>query len=200
MAWSRRFLEARRSASLRRVLRTPERWPRIVALARDPGRDRCRQAADAKALSDFLVKRQQLAPALFAGPVARRGEAARARRVRAQAPGRAGRRPLRPGVDDYTHATAPNRRFPDVITQRLAEGGARAARLRPTPMRSCARSPRTARCRRATLRKWSAWCANPPRRCCLQSRIGQQFDAIVTGVQTRALGCGSCSRSPRGGW
>src|ERR1700688_1887822 len=105
-------------SSLRRIVRTPERWDRIVQLAAAKG-EKLPPQPDSKALNDFLVRRKAADPDHFAdvslavikliGPgeyvVERPGDVA---------PGHFGL-----AVQDYTHSTAPNRRFADVVTQRL---------------------------------------------------------------------------------
>src|SRR5215470_9205328 len=115
-----RTLEEAGVSSIRRVVKTPERWDRIVALAAQQG-GKLPPAPDSKALNDFLQARKQADPDHFAdlslaiiklmGPgeyvLERPGE---------PAPGHFGL-----AVQNYTHSTAPNRRFADVVTQRLVK-------------------------------------------------------------------------------
>ncbi|HKD54945.1 MAG TPA: RNB domain-containing ribonuclease [Steroidobacteraceae bacterium] len=178
-----RFLEGHRSSSLRRVLRKPERWDRIVALARGCG-ESLPPAADARALNDFLVKRQQAAPAHFPdlslAVVKLLGAGAYVlKRAGQPAEGHFGL-----AVDDYTHATAPNRRYPDVITQRLLKA-ALAGRQAPygdDELRllgaHCTEQEGNAAKVERQVRKSAAALL-------LQSRIGQQFDAMVTGASEK---------------
>jgi VacB/RNase II family 3'-5' exoribonuclease len=112
------LLDKKGTYSLRRIVREPKRWPRIVDLARDLG-ETLPEKPDPRALSDFLTKRKTVDPDHFAdlslsvikllGPgeyvVVKAGE---------QHEGHFGL-----AVHDYTHTTAPNRRFPDLVTQRL---------------------------------------------------------------------------------
>src|SRR5271167_2160796 len=105
-------------SSLRRIVKTPERWDRIVRLAAAQGVTLPAQA-DSKALNDFLLKRKAADPDHFAdlslavikliGP----GEYVLER------PGDPEQGHFGLAVQDYTHSTAPNRRFADVVTQRL---------------------------------------------------------------------------------
>ena len=125
-----RFLDAHGLPSLRRVVRTPERWPRIVQLAAEHRRDICRRSptpapstsswsgAARPTPSDF--PELSLSVVKLLGP----GEYA------VDPPG--GDPPGHFGlaVKDYTHATAPNRRYPDLITQRLVKA---ALASRPAP-------------------------------------------------------------------
>jgi ribonuclease R len=180
------FLEARGFPSLRRVLRTPERWPRIVELARQLG-ESLPAAADAKALSDFLVRRQAAAPQLFPDLSLSVVKLLGAGEYVLKLPGQPAEGHFGLAVSDYTHATAPNRRFPDVITQRLLK-----ASLASQPVPYAAEELRTLAAH-STLQEGNA---NKVERVVrksaaallLQSKIGQQFDAIVTGA------------SPQGTW
>jgi exoribonuclease-2 len=113
-----RMLEARGVSSIRRVVKTPERWDRIVALAESLG-EGLPAAPDSKALNDFLIRRRTAAPDRFAdlslaviklmGP----GEYVLER------PGDPNPGHFGLAIEDYTHSTAPNRRFADLVTQRL---------------------------------------------------------------------------------
>ncbi len=113
-----RTLEEGGISSIRRVVKTPERWDRIVALAAQHG-GKLPAVADSKALNDFLQTRKAADPDHFAdvslaviklmGP----GEYV-LERPEQPSPGHFGL-----AVQDYTHSTAPNRRFADVVTQRL---------------------------------------------------------------------------------
>jgi VacB/RNase II family 3'-5' exoribonuclease len=174
------FLESKGRSSLRRVLRKPERWKRIVELA-----ERCGESLpatpDARALSDFLVRRQQAAPAQFPDlslaivKLLGAGEYV-LKRAGQPAEGHFGL-----AVDDYTHGTAPNRRFPDVITQRLLKAALQgaAAPYSDDELRAlaahCSEQERNAARVERQVRKSAAAML-------LQSRVGQQFAAIVTGV------------------
>jgi exoribonuclease II len=174
-----RFLDESGSASLRRVVRSPERWQRIAELAAKLG-DALPAQADSRALEAFLVRRRQADPVRFPDlslavvKLMGSGEY-----VVAQ-----------PGVEpighfglalrDYTHATAPNRRFPDLITSRLLKA-ALARRAAPYSVAEltelaahCSQQENAAQKVERKLRKCEAALL-------LQSRLGQRFDAIVTG-------------------
>src|SRR6202142_2539388 len=111
-----RFLE--KVSSLRRIVRTPAHWDGLVRLAAAQG-EKLPATPDSKALNDFLIKRKAADPDHFAdlslaviklvGP----GEYVLER------PGDSPEGHFGLAVQDYTHSTAPNRRFPDVVTQRL---------------------------------------------------------------------------------
>jgi exoribonuclease II len=177
------FLEGHQRSSVRRVLRTPERWNRIVELARALGETLPSQA-DAKALSEFLVKRQAAAPERFPDLSLSVVKLLGAGEYALKQPGQAAEGHFGLAVTDYTHSTAPNRRFPDVITQRLVKA---VLSNQPAPYTD------------DELRTLAAHCTDQERNCnkverqvrksaaamLLQSRIGQQFDAIITGASDK---------------
>jgi len=178
-----RFLDAHQVPSIRRVVRQPRRWSRIVEIARAAG-DQLPAEPDADALAEFLRASRRSRPDTFAdlslsvikllGPgeyiVDRPGQ---------DPPGHFGL-----AVKDYAHSTAPNRRYPDLVTQRLIK-----AALAGTP------SPYST----ATLDRLAAHCtvqedaANKVERqvdkaaaaLLMAPRVGQLFDAIVTGASTK---------------
>src|SRR5579859_3173451 len=173
-----RFLE--NVSSLRRIVRTPKRWDRIVQLAATKG-EKLPAQPDSKALNDFLLRRKAADPDHFAdvsltvikliGPgeyvLERPGDVA---------PGHFGL-----AVQDYTHSTAPNRRFADVVTQRLLKAML-AGQKNPysddeltTIADNCTQKEDAARKVEREMSKRLAAVA-------LQKRIGEVFDAIVTGA------------------
>lgn len=169
-----------RLSSIRRVVRTPKRWERIVDLAGGLGTTLPAEP-DSKALNDFLLDQKtrdpdhfpdlSLAVVKLMGP----GEYVLVKPGQ-QSPGHFGL-----AVQDYTHSTAPNRRFPDVVTQRLmkahlakaaqpySEDDLSAIAARCTLMEDAAR-----KVEREMQKRIAAVVLHP--------RIGQSFPAIVTGV------------------
>ena len=166
-------------SSLRRIVRTPERWDRIVQLAAAQG-EKLPAQPDSKALNDFLLRRKAADPDHFAdlslavikliGPgeyvLERPGESV---------PGHFGL-----AVQDYTHSTAPNRRFADVVTQRLIKATL-AGQRNPytddeltTIASNCTQKEDAARKVEREMSKRLAAVS-------MQRRIGEVFDAIVTG-------------------
>jgi exoribonuclease-2 len=177
-----RYLEAKGLPSIRRVVRTPKRWDRLQALAREAG-DQLPDAPDPKALSDFLARRRQADPTRFADlslsvvKLLGRGEY-----VLSRAQADEGHFGL--AVTDYVHSTAPNRRYPDLITQRLLKA-AIAGRSAPYTSEQlealamhCTKQEDAAEKVERQMRKSAAALV-------LSSRIGDRFDAIVTGASAK---------------
>ena len=167
-------------SSLRRIVKQPERWDRIVQLAGNFG-EKLPADPDSKALNEFLIKRKAADPEHFAdlslavikliGPgeyvLERPGE---------PAPGHFGL-----AVQVYTHSTAPNRRFPDIVTQRLVKAMLAG---QANPYSDDELSAIAANCTEKgdAARKVEREMAKRLAAVALQHRIGAIFDAIVTGV------------------
>ncbi|MBV8342153.1 MAG: RNB domain-containing ribonuclease [Gammaproteobacteria bacterium] len=174
------YLERRGSASLRRVLPVPERWDRIVALARSCG-EQLPAAPDGKALSEFLLRRRQAAPAQFPDLSLAIVKLLGAGEYVVKLPGEPAAGHFGLALSVYTHATAPNRRFPDLLSQRLlkaALAGASApytqAELRALAAHCTEQEGNAARVERQVRKSAAAML--------LESRVGEQFDAVVTGT------------------
>jgi exoribonuclease-2 len=178
-----RFLAARHVSTLRRVLRTPERWDRIVALAASLG-DTLPATADAPALNAFLLRRRAADPARFADlslaviKLLGRGEYV------ADVSGQACEGHFGLAVRDYAHSTAPNRRFPDLVTQRmlkaaLANASAPYANAElETLAEHCTAQEDAANKVERQVQKSAAALI-------LSSRVGQVFDGLVTGASAK---------------
>lgn len=175
-----RFLEERGFPSLRRVLGSPGRWPRIVALAAGLG-DTLPEEPNARALASFLATRRQADPEKFPDlslavvKLMGKGE------YQVELPGAEGRGHFGLAAGDYTHATAPNRRFPDLITQRLLKAAleGKAAAYDPATLQElaghCTAQENNAAKVERQVRKSAAALL-------LESRIGEHFAGIVTGA------------------
>jgi VacB/RNase II family 3'-5' exoribonuclease len=178
-----RFLESKGFPSLRRVLRTPERWNRIVALALESG-ESLPAKPDAIALNTFLAKRRDADPAGFADlslcvvKLLGKGEYA-LKRPGQDAPGHFGL-----AVSDYTHSTAPNRRFPDLITHRLVKAALDGAKM-PYELDELDTLARHSTEQQGNADKVERSVRKSAAALLLAPRIGQRFDAIVTGASDK---------------
>lgn len=180
---SARFLETRGYPALRRVLRSPERWARIVDLAKD-SHEHLPVQPDCRALHEFLEKRRDADPQHFPDlslsvvKLLGRGEYV------LDLPGRSVEGHFGLAVRDYTHSTAPNRRFPDLLTQRLLKA---ALSTTPPPYtdeelstlaRHCTAQEDNATKVERQVRKSAAALL-------LESRVGERFEGIVTGASEK---------------
>jgi VacB/RNase II family 3'-5' exoribonuclease len=177
------YLSARGLPSLRRVLREPERWQRICELASGLG-ERLPLEPDAVALEKFLANQKKADPLRFPDlslsviKLMGKGEYV------ADLPGETPPGHFGLAVRDYTHSTAPNRRFPDLVTQRLLKA---AMAGKPVPYSDdelkdvanhCTIMENEANKVERRVRKSAAALL-------LESRIGEKFDAIVTGASEK---------------
>ncbi len=175
------FLQERGVASLRRVVRTPERWPRIVGMAASFGAT-LQSQPDARALSDFLTRRKAAAPENYADLSLSVLKMLGGGDYKVEAPGLEQEGHFGLAVHDYTHSTAPNRRYPDLITQRCLK--AVIAGEEPPYTREeleeiadrCNRMESAARKVERTAEKAAVAVL-------LSSHRGETFDGIVTGVK-----------------
>jgi VacB/RNase II family 3'-5' exoribonuclease len=173
-----RLLE--RVSSLRRIVKTPDHWDGTVRLAAAQG-EKLPAEPDSKALNNFLLKRKTADPDHFAdlslavikliGP----GEYVLER------PGDPAQGHFGLAVQDYTHSTAPNRRFADVVTQRLIKAlldgkpGPYSDNDLATIASNCTEKGDAARKVEREMSKRLAAIA-------MSHRVGETFDAIITGV------------------
>ncbi len=170
-------------ASLRRVLRSPERWERIVALAAGLG-EQLPPAPDAVALDAFLARRRQADPVRFPDlsltiiKLLGKGEYVLER------PDRRGEGHFGLAVRDYTHATAPNRRYPDLIVQRLLKAALVGDRT-PYPDDELAALAQHCTDQEDNAAKVERQVRKSAAALLLERRIGERFDAIVTGASEK---------------
>jgi exoribonuclease II len=175
------LLEAKGVPSLRRVVRAPERWPLIVETAASFGHELPAEP-DPRALSDFMTRRRAADPASYAelslailkmmGP----GD------YMVEAPGLEQEGHFGLAVHDYTHSTAPNRRFPDLVTQRCLKAAAAGA---PAPYTREELERIAERCNlmESAARKVERRMRKVAAASLLGARVGETFDAVVTGVK-----------------
>ena len=174
------FLAKQNFPSLRRVLRDPERWTRIVELAAEL-KEALPAAPDAVALEDFLTRRRTVAPEKFADvslsviKLLGRGEYA------LDLPGGEAPGHFALVVKDYTYSTAPNRRFPDLITQRLLKA-ALAGGPPPYTIPALTELARHCTTQEDAASKVERRVYKSASALLLAGKIGQVFDAIATGA------------------
>jgi exoribonuclease-2 len=178
-----RFLERKGLPSLRRVLKTPKRWDRIIALAAESG-ERLPPTPDAGALDAFLTGRRAADPVHFPDVSLSVVKLLGSGEYAVEVPRQPSEGHFGLAVKDYTHSTAPNRRFPDLVTQRLLKA---ALTEQPSPYtneelstlaRHCTDQEDNAAKVERQVRKSAAALL-------LASRIGTRFDAIVTGASDK---------------
>jgi VacB/RNase II family 3'-5' exoribonuclease len=178
-----RFLQQHGRSSLRRILRTPKRWDRIVQLAKDAG-EKLPQAPDAVALNAFLSKRRQADPSRFADLSLAVIKCLGAGEYVAEGPAQKPEGHFGLAVRDYTHSTAPNRRFPDLMTQRLVKA---VLQNQPPPYNDTELPSLASHCteQEANAKKVERQIEKSAAAMLLGSRIGSRFEGIVTGASDK---------------
>ena len=181
-----RFLADRGFASLRRVVRVPQKWPRIVDLAAQHG-SHLPDDPDAVALEEWLLRQRAEDPQHFPDlslsviKLLGRGEYV------VEEPGEAATGHFGLAVQDYTHSTAPNRRFPDLVAQRIVKS---ALQLSTPPYADGELESIAQRCteREDAANKVERLVRKAAAALLLQNRIGERFDAMVTGASEKGTG------------
>ncbi len=175
-----RFLSAKGLPSFRRVVRTPKRWDRIRELAKDLGQT-LPEEPDGRSLEAFLTRAQTADPIGFPDLSLAVIKLLGAGEYALEVPGGNTNGHFGLAVQDYSHSTAPNRRYPDLITQRLLKA-ALAGQHMPygngelsALARHCTEKEDAAKKVERQVRKSAAAML-------LEHRIGEQFDAFVTGA------------------
>jgi VacB/RNase II family 3'-5' exoribonuclease len=181
-----RYLASKLFPSLRRVVRAPERWDRIVELASEGGFN-LPSEPDSRALEQFLIKAKALDPLRFPDLSLAVIKLMGAGEYTVEYPGERAVGHFGLAVKDYTHSTAPNRRYPDIITQRLLKA---AGAGHPVPYDDADLEVLAKHCTEEedAVKKVERLVGKSAAALLLRSRIGERFDAIVTGA------------SPKGTW
>ncbi len=178
-----RYLSASKFPSIRRVVRTPKRWDRIVEIAGEH-KFGLPKNPNSKALEEFLIKEKAEDPLRFPDlslvviKLLGAGEYI-AELPEGNVPGHFGL-----AVKDYAHSTAPNRRYPDLLTQRLVKA---ALDGKPAPYSKEALDILAAHCTKAedAANKVERQVEKSAAALLLESRLGEHFDAIVTGASEK---------------
>jgi VacB/RNase II family 3'-5' exoribonuclease len=178
-----RFLESRGFPSIRRVVRNPRRWDRIVELAAGLG-ERLPDEPDSRALGEFLTRQHKADPEGYADLSLAVVKLIGSGEYTVDLPDEPAPGHFGLAVEDYTHATAPNRRYPDLLTHRLLKA---ALAGRPAPYapeelqklaRHCTEQENNAQKVERQVRKSAAALL-------LVDRVGDRFEAVVTGASEK---------------
>ena len=178
-----RYLAARKFPSIRRVVRTPKRWDRIVELARENG-FRLPDSPDSAALDEFLVKEKAADPLRFPDLSLAVIKLLGAGEYLAELPDDTAPGHFGLAVKDYAHSTAPNRRYSDLITQRVLKA-AIAGRAAPYGYAELDVLAKHFTEEEDAANKVERQVGKSAAALLLESRIGEQFDAIVTGASDK---------------
>lgn len=175
-----RFLAAHGSPSIRRVVRTPERWDRIVELAAARNYPLTPQP-DPRALDAFLMAQREADPVTFPDLSLAVIKLLGSGEYVAVMPGESAPGHFGLAVQDYAHSTAPNRRFSDLITQRLLKA---VLNGKPSPYSAAELNDLAQQCtdQEDVATKVERLVYKSAAALLLRSRIGEQFEAIVTGA------------------
>lgn len=175
-----RFLAAKNFPSLRRIVRTPTHWDRIVELAAVQGATLPKEP-DGIALEKFLVAAKAAHPDTFPELSLSVIKLMGAGEYVLELPGQPSTGHFGLAVRDYAHTTAPNRRYPDVITQRLLKA---ALANQPPPYSNDELAALAKQCteQEDAAKKVERQADKSAAALLLSDRIGQQFPAMVTGA------------------
>jgi len=175
-----RYLEEHRFSTIRRVVRSPERWDRIRNVAEESG-ERLPADPDSKALEEFLVRRRRADPLRFPDLSLTIVKLMGAGEYVLERPGEDSVGHFGLAVRDYAHSTAPNRRYPDLITQRLLKA---ALSGQPAPYSDDELNELAVHCttQEDAANKVERQVRKSAAAQFLSDRIGERFDAIVTGA------------------
>ncbi|MDD2229253.1 MAG: RNB domain-containing ribonuclease [Candidatus Cloacimonetes bacterium] len=181
-----RYLNSQNYPSLRRVVRTPQRWDRIVELALELG-TKLPQEPDAIALNVFLTAEKAADSLRFPDLSLSVIKLLGGGEYTVEQPGGNEEGHFGLAVKDYTHSTAPNRRYPDLITHRLVKAALTGV---PVPYTTDELTGLAKHCTQTEdiVKKVERQVNKSAAALLLHSRIGEEFDAIVTGA------------SPKGTW
>lgn len=175
-----RFLASKSLPSLRRVVRTPKRWDRIVELAAEHGFT-LPAGPDSKALEQFLAQARDADPLRFPDLSLSVIKLLGAGEYVVELPGGTSDGHFGLAVRDYAHSTAPNRRYPDIITQRLLKSAMDGHRI---PYENAELSLLATHCteKEDAAKKVERQVKKSAAAMLLEHRINEQFDAIITGA------------------
>ncbi len=178
-----KYLSAKRMPLVRRVVKSPSRWPRIVSVAKERGAYLPKEP-NSLALSEFLDREQERDPLRFPDlsltivKLLGRGE------YIVEMPGESGEGHFGLAIQDYTHSTAPNRRYVDLVTQRILKA---CLLKQPVPYTKEDLFEIARRCTEKAddVQKVERFMRKAAAALLLEDRIGEVFEAIVTGASDK---------------
>lgn len=177
------FLSSRKFPSIRRVVRTPKRWERIVAIAAEHNYPLPKDPSS-KALEEFLSRQKKSDPMRFPDLSLAVIKLLGSGEYVAELPGDDPTGHFGLAVKDYGHSTAPNRRYPDLVTQRLLIA---ALKGQPIPYKLNELELLATHCTEMedNVKKVERQVEKSAAALLLQSRIGENFSAIATGASDK---------------
>jgi len=178
-----RYLASKMFPSLRRVVHTPKRWDRIVELALELGFTLPLEP-DSRALGKFLEKAKAADPLRFPDLSLSIIKLLGAGEYMVEFPGESSEGHFGLAVKDYTHSTAPNRRYPDLLTQRLLKA---SLAEHPVPYDKDELRALATHCTEEedAAKKVERQVGKSAAAMLLEPKIGERFNAIVTGAATK---------------
>ena len=181
-----RFLSGKKFPSIRRVVRVPKQWDRIVELASEHGFS-LPAKADSKSLSEYLTYFKQKDQDHFMDMSLSVLKLLGSGEYILEKPGDTDEGHFGLAVKDYTHSTAPNRRYPDLVTQRLLKA-AISGKPAPYTLEQLDQIAKQCTMKEDDVKKVERQVEKSANAILMESRIGEVFDAIVSGA------------SPKGTW
>jgi len=175
------YLKSKSLPSFRRIVRTPKRWDKIVEVVSSQYGQKLPLTPDAKALAIFLYNQKKADPIGFPDlsltiiKLIGKGEYA------VELPGQEAIGHFGLAVKDYTHSTAPNRRYPDLITQRILNASLKSAPL-PYKPEELTELAKLCTEKEDAATKVERQVSKSAAALLLSSKLGQTFDAICTGA------------------
>jgi VacB/RNase II family 3'-5' exoribonuclease len=178
-----RYLASKGFPSIRRVVRTPKKWDRLVEVAKEHGFT-LPASPDSRALEEFLVKEKAADPLRFPDLSLVVIKLLGAGEYVAERPGDAAPGHFGLAVRDYAHSTAPNRRYADLVAQRLLKAAidGRASPYDYVELETLAKHLTEAE---DAVNKVERQVGKSAAALLLDSRIGEEFDGIVTGASEK---------------
>ena len=178
-----RFLTGKVFPSLRRVVRTPKQWDRIVELASDHGFV-LPTKADSKSLSEYLKFVKQKDPLHFEDMSLSVLKLLGSGEYVVETPGSTTEGHFGLAVKDYTHSTAPNRRYPDLVTQRLLKSAISGDPI-PYSVEELEEIAHYCTMKEDDVRNVERLVEKSANAMLMESKIGEEFDAIVSGASAK---------------